>query len=138
MNRVTLCGRLTKDCELRTTTTGTAVCTFTVAVDRPRSRDGVKEADFIRCKCFGKQGETIAFYKGKGDMIAVDGRLQTGSYEKDGIRHYTTDVIVERADFLAKEKHAQSDDKQASRVPTAYGGQMPQGFENVEDDDVPW
>lgn len=130
MNRVTLCGRLTKDCELRVTTTGTAVCTFTVAVDRPRNKDGVKEADFIRCKCFGKQGETIAFYKGKGDMIAVDGRLQTGSYEKDGIRHYATDVIVERADFLGKEKNAQSDEKQPSRVSN--------GFEDINDDDVPW
>lgn len=130
MNRVTLCGRLTKNCELRTTTTGTAVCTFTVAVDRPRNRDGVKEADFIRCKCFGKQGETIAFYKGKGDMIAVDGRLQTGSYERDGIRHYTTDVIVERADFLGKEKNAQSDEKQPSRVT--------KGFESIGDDDIPW
>lgn len=130
MNRVSLCGRLTKDCELRVTTTGTAVCTFTVAVDRPRNKDGVKEADFIRCKCFGKQGETIAFYKGKGDMIAVDGRLQTGSYEKDGIRHYTTDVIVERADFLIKEKNAQRDEKQPSRTP--------KGFEDINDDDVPW
>lgn len=130
MNRITLCGRLTKDCELRVTTTGTAVCTFTVAVDRPRNKDGVKEADFIRCKCFGKQGETIAFYKGKGDMIAVDGRLQTGSYEKDGIRHYTTDVIVERADFLGKEKNAQRDEKQPSRTPS--------GFEDINDDAVPW
>lgn len=130
MNRILLCGRLTKDCELRVTTSGTAVCTFTIAVDRPRNKDGVKEADFIRCKCFGKQGETIAFYKGKGDMIAVDGRLQTGSYERDGIRHYTTDVIVERADFLGKEKNAQSDEKKPSRVPN--------GFEDINDDDVPW
>lgn len=130
MNRVTLCGRLTKNPDLRATSTGMSVCSFTVAVDRPRNKDGVKEADFIRCKAFGKQGESIAYYKGKGDMIAVDGRLQTGSYEKDGIRHYTTDVIVERADFLAKEKHAQSDEKQPSAVSDA--------FEAIGDDDIPW
>lgn len=130
MNRVNLCGRLTKNPDLRVTSTGMSVCSFTVAVDRPRNKDGVKEADFIRCKAFGKQGESIAYYKGKGDMIAVDGRLQTGSYEKDGIRHYTTDVIVERADFLAKEKHAQSDEKQPSAVSDA--------FESIGDDDIPW
>jgi single-strand DNA-binding protein len=107
-----------------------SVCSFTVAVDRPRNKDGVKEADFIRCKAFGKQGESIAYYKGKGDMIAVDGRLQTGSYEKDGIRHYTTDVIVERADFLSKEKHAQSDEKQPSNASNA--------FDAIGDDDIPW
>lgn len=130
MNRVIEVGRLTRDPELRTTTAGKSVCSFTLAVDRPRNKDGVKEADFIRCKAFGKQGESIAYYKGKGDMIAVDGRLQTGSYEKDGIRHYTTDVIVERADFLAKEKHAQSDEKQPSAVSDA--------FEAIGDDDIPW
>lgn len=130
MNRVNLCGRLTKNPDLRATSTGMSVCSFTVAVDRPRNKEGVKEADFIRCKAFGKQGESIAYYKGKGDMIAVDGRLQTGSYEKDGIRHYTTDVIVERADFLAKEKHAQSDEKQPSNASNA--------FESIGDDDIPW
>lgn len=130
MNRATLCGRLTRDPELRTTTSGSAVCSFTLAVDRPRNKDGVKEADFIRCKCFGKQGESIAFYKRKGEMLAVDGRIQTGSYEKDGIRHYTTDVIVERADFLGKEKTAQIDEKAPSNVSEA--------FTSIDDDDIPW
>ena len=130
MNRVTLCGRLTRDPELRATSTGTSICTFTIAVDRPRNKDGVKEADFIRCKCFGTQGESIAFYKRKGEMLAVDGRIQTGSYEKDGIRHYTTDVIVERADFLGKEKTAQNDEKTPSNVSEA--------FTSIDDDDIPW
>lgn len=130
MNRVTLCGRLTRDPELRTTTTGTSVCTFTIAVDRPRNKDGIKEADFLRCKCFGKQGESIAFYKRKGEMLAVDGRIQNNNYEKDGIRHYSDEIIVERADFLTKEKHAQSDEKQPSAVSDA--------FEAIGDDGIPW
>lgn len=130
MNRVNLCGRLTKNPDLRATSTGMSVCSFTVAVDRPRNKDGVKEADFIRCKAFGKQGESIAYYKGKGDMIAVDGRLQTGSYDKDGIRHYTTDIIVERADFLGKEKRAETGEKTHSA--------MPSGFEAIDDNDIPW
>lgn len=130
MNRVTLCGRLTRDPELRATTTGTSICTFTIAVDRPRNKDGVKEADFIRCKAFGKQGESIAYFKGKGDALGIDGRLQTGSYEKDGIRHYTTDVIVERADFLGKEKRAENDEKTPSNVSEA--------FTSIDDDGIPW
>ena len=130
MNRVTLCGRLTRDPELRATSTGTSICTFTIAVDRPRNKDGVKEADFIRCKCFGKQGESIAYYKRKGEMIAVDGRIQNNNYEKDGIRHYSDEIIVERADFLGKEKTAQSEEKAPSMTsPT---------FDTINDDDIPW
>lgn len=130
MNRVIEVGRLTRDPELRTTTAGKSVCSFTLAVDRPRNKDGVKEADFFRCKAFGKQGEMIAFYKGKGDMLAIEGRLQNNNWEKDGIRHYSDEIIVERADFLTKEKHAQSDEKQPSA--------MPSGFESIGDDDIPW
>lgn len=130
MNRVTLCGRLTRDPELRATSTGTSVCTFTIAVDRPRNKDGVKEADFIRCKCFGKQGESVAYYKRKGEMIAVDGRIQNNNYEKDGIRHYSDEIIVERADFLGKEKTAQNDEKTPSNVSEA--------FTSIDDDDIPW
>ena len=130
MNRVTLCGRLTRDPELRATSTGTSICTFTIAVDRPRNKDGVKEADFIRCKCFGKQGESVAYYKRKGEMIAVDGRIQNNNYEKDGIRHYSDEIIVERADFLGKEKTAQIDEKTPSSAMDA--------FSTIDDDDVPW
>lgn len=130
MNRVTLCGRLTRDPELRATSTGTSICTFTIAVDRPRNKDGVKEADFIRCKAFGKQGESVAYYKRKGEMIAVDGRIQNNNYEKDGIRHYSDEIIVERADFLGKEKTAQNDEKTPSNVSEA--------FTSIDDDDIPW
>lgn len=130
MNRVTLCGRLTRDPELRATSTGTSICTFTIAVDRPRNKDGVKEADFIRCKCFGKQGESVAYYKRKGEMIAVDGRIQNNNYEKDGIRHYSDEIIVERADFLGKEKTAQNEEKTPSSAMDA--------FSTINDDGIPW
>ena len=130
MNRVIEVGRLTRDPELRTTTARKSVCSFTLAVDRPRNKDGVKEADFFRCKAFGKQGEMIAFYKGKGDMLAIEGRLQNNNWEKDGIRHYSDEIIVERADFLGKEKRAEIDEKEPSAMPT--------GFESIADDDIPW
>ena len=130
MNRVIEVGRLTRDPELRTTTAGKSVCSFTLAVDRPRNKDGVKEADFFRCKAFGKQGEMIAFYKGKGDMLAIDGRLQNNNWEKDGIRHYSDEIIVARADFLGKEITAQNEENAPSAVSDAV--------ESIEDDDIPW
>lgn len=130
MNRVIEVGRLTRDPELRTTTAGKSVCSFTLAVDRPRNKDGIKEADFFRCKAFGKTGELIAFHKGKGDILGVEGELRNNNWEKDGIRHYSDEIKVEKADFITKEKHAQSDEKQPST--------MPSGFESIADDDIPW
>ena len=130
MNRVIEVGRLTRDPELRTTTAGKSVCSFTLAVDRPRNKDGIKEADFFRCKAFGKTGELIAFHKGKGDILGVEGELRNNNWEKDGIRHYSDEIKVEKADFITKEKHAQSDEKQPSAVSDA--------FEAIGDDDIPW
>ena len=98
MNLVTLIGRLTKDPEVRyTASTQSAVAKFTLAVDRGGKDKG---ADFINCTCFGKTAELVEKYVGKGKQIAVNGRIQTGSYEKDGRKVYTTDVIVEKIEFL--------------------------------------
>lgn len=96
MNSVTLIGRLTRDPETRYSG-DMAVCRFTLAIDR---NNGSQEADFIPCVAFGKQGENIQKYITKGRQLAVEGRIQTGSYEKDGRKVYTTDVIVKRAEFI--------------------------------------
>lgn len=102
MNKVVLIGRLTKDPELKFTPgTGTAVATFTVAVDRKFSKDGQREADFIPVVVWGKQAESTANYMGKGKLIGISGRIQTRSYEaKDGTRRYVTEVIAEEVQFL--------------------------------------
>ena len=86
MNRVVLIGRLTKDPELRFAAgSGTAVTRFTLAVNRPRRKDGQTEADFITCVAFGKTAETIAQYVTKGNQFAVTGSIRTGSYDaQDG------------------------------------------------------
>lgn len=96
MNNVQLMGRLTKDVDLRTTGNGKAVGRFTVAVNRQfKNQNGEREADFINCIAFQKTAETIAKYFVKGSMIAIDGRIQTGSYEnQQGQKVYTTDVVV--------------------------------------------
>lgn len=102
MNKVTLIGRLTKDPELKYTPgAGTAVTTFTLAVDRRFTKDGQKEADFIPIVVWGKQAETTAQYMTKGKMIGVHGRIQVRSYDaKDGSKRYVTEVVAEEVQFL--------------------------------------
>lgn len=109
MNQVNLIGRLVRDPELRfISSTGTAVCNFTLAVDKNLSREkkqqfesqGKPTADFIRIQAWGKQGEAAANYLAKGRQVAIQGSIQTGSYEKNGVRHYTTDILANRVEFL--------------------------------------
>lgn len=102
MNNVILIGRLTRDPEVRyTANTQMAVATFTLAVDRPVKSGEEKKADFPRVIVFGRQAENCEKYLSKGRLIAVRGRLQTGSYKnKDGQTVYTTDVIADHVEFL--------------------------------------
>ena len=116
MNIVTLTGRLTKDPEIRYTQSGMCVAAFTIAVDR-FTKEG-KTADFPRITAFGKTAENMEKYCHKGMMLGVQGRIQTGSYEKDGKKVYTTDVMADRVEFLSK---SEPDD----------------GFSQIEGD-VPW
>lgn len=101
MNRVILIGNLTKDPELKYTPNGIAVCNFTIAVNRPRnSYDNEQQADFIHIIAWQKLADICANYLTKGREAAVEGRLHTRSYEKDGRRVYVTEVVAERVDFL--------------------------------------
>lgn len=101
-NLVFLIGRLTKDPETRYTSgSQMAVCTFTLAVDRPTKQGEEKKADFPRITVFGRQAENCEKYLSKGKKVAVQGRIQTGSYQNSqGQKIYTTDVIAERIEFL--------------------------------------
>lgn len=106
MNSVVLVGRLTKDVEVKTVGKDTQVAKFTLAVNRV----GKDEADFISCTAFNKTAELMAKYLYKGSKTGVQGRIQTGSYVKDGITHYTTDVLVDRVEFLDGKKKETNDD----------------------------
>lgn len=108
MNKVILIGRLTSDPEVMNTQSGKAVARYRLAVDRQRKKDGQQEADFISCVAWDKGAEFASRYLTKGTKIAVEGRIQTGSYEKDGVKHYTTDVIVERQEFCESKNAAQT------------------------------
>lgn len=99
MNNVTLIGRLARDPEIRYSQgeNQMAIARFTIAVDRNKKDAG---ADFISCVAFGKTAEFIEKYFSKGKKIGIIGHIQTGSYEKDGAKVYTTDVIADQVEFV--------------------------------------
>lgn len=105
-----------KDPDVKVTTSGKTVCTFTLAVDRPfAGKDGKREADFINIQTWNKTAELIGNYVSKGQRLLVDGRLQIRSYDgKDGNKHYVTEVIADRVEFIErKEKSAQKAESEA-------------------------
>lgn len=107
MNKVILMGRLTRDPEVRYSQgdSATAVARYTLAVDRRFKRDGEASADFINCVVFGKSAEFAERYFRQGLKVVVSGRIQTGSYtNRDGVKVYTTDVVVEEQEFAESKK----------------------------------
>lgn len=112
MNKAILIGRLTRDAQTRYTDGDEpmAVSRFTLAVDRKTKREeGQQTADFISCVAFGKIGQFIEKYGQQGVKLAIEGRIQTGSYtNRDGQRVYTTDIVVESAEFAESKQAAES------------------------------
>lgn len=104
LNRVILMGRITQDLELRTTTGGQSVLTFSIAVDRNFVRQGEeRQTDFITCVAWRQQAEFINKYFAKGRMIAIEGNLRTRTYDdKNGSRHYVTEVYVDQVSFTGE------------------------------------
>ena len=116
MNKVILMGRLTRDPEIRYSQgdNALAVARYTLAVDRRFKRDGEPSADFINCVAFGRPAEFAERYFRQGLKIVVTGRIQTGSYtNRDGVKVYTTDVVVEEQEF-AESKTASQNNSQTS------------------------
>ena len=136
MNKVVLMGRLTKDPEVRYSTgeNATAIARFTVAVNRKfKNAEGNHEADFINCVAFGKSAEFIEKYFAKGSMIALSGRIQTGRYtNKDGVKVYTTDVVVEDTEFAGGKNEGGSSGSSKSNTRT---GSRNDDFMNIPDDE---
>ncbi len=105
MNKVILIGRLTKDPELRRTPTDVSVVQFTIAVNRAYQQNGEKQADFINCVAWRNQAENLAKYIKKGGQIAVEGSIQTRSYDDpNGVRKFVTEVICNQITFLESKK----------------------------------
>lgn len=137
MNKVVLVGRLTAKPELRYTASNTAFTRFTVAVNRTfTNADGKREADFINVVAWRKQAETISKYFDKGNLIAIEGRLQTGSYDdKDGNKRYTVDVALDNFEFVESKAAREQSSNSSNFEPTPYDFQEPsQESVNVEND----
>lgn len=127
MNTVSVIGRITKDPEVRYSATGTAYGRFSVAIDRGKDKNGNdRGADFPSVVVLGKTAELVEKYCFKGMLVGVSGSIQTGSYEKDGHKLYTTDILAERVEFLSRRE---SQDAQAT---------IPEGFAQITDEDIPF
>ena len=122
MNSVNLIGRICNDITVRYTSgTQMAVCTFTLAIDRPVKAGAEKQTDFPRVTVFGKQAENCEKFLSKGKLCGVQGRLQTGSYtDKNGNTVHTTDVIADRVEFLEWGEKQQSKPQEQEPVPQGF------------------
>ena len=139
MNKVILMGRLTKDPDIRNSGS-TTVGRYTLAVDRRYKQDNGPTADFIQCVTFGKSAEFAEKYFHKGTKIAVFGRIQTGSYQKDGQTIYTTDVVVEEQEF-AESKGSGNNTSSGNGSAQASQNRQNDGFMNIPnaiDEEVPF
>ena len=127
MNIVILSGRLTKDPEIRYTKNKKAVATFTLAVDDGKSENG-RKAQFLSCVAWEKAAEILDQYFRKGDGLTVNGKLTSRSYEKDGQRHYITEVLVNGIEFPLSKKETYGDSKTTATA-----------FEDLDEDiDLPY
>lgn len=133
MNKLVLIGRLTRDPILNFTPgTGTAVTKFTLAVNRIYKKEGQPEADFIPVVVWGKQAESTANNKRKGEQVAVSGRIEVRSYDKDGERRYVTGVVADEVHFIGSTKNQQ----EGNSVPDDYFGS---GFKQDDSgEDIPF
>ena len=151
MNKVILMGRLTRDPEMRQTTGGIQVCSFSIAVNRRFAKDGQQNADFINCTAWRQQAEFICKYFHKGSMIAIVGTLQSRSWEnQEGKRQYATDVVVEEVHFTGSRQDSQTGAQDGGfnmvqpapqpEADSAFGDIDSMGFQTIEgsEDDLPF
>jgi len=124
MNRIILLGRLVRDPDVRVTPTEKTVCTFTLAVDRPfTGKNGQREADFINIVTWNKTAELCGNSLTKGQRALVEGRLQIRSYDgKDGNKHYVTEVIADRVEFIERKSDRSAGQSAPSQNQPAQGG----------------
>lgn len=135
LNKVILMGRLTRDPELRSTPQGVSTCSFSIAVDRNFVREGEeRKADFINCVAWRQAAEFISKYFKKGNMVALEGSIQTRSWDdQDGKKHYVTEVIVSQVYFAERKADGQSNTADDAPLPM-LDGFAPMG----QDDDLPF
>jgi single-strand DNA-binding protein len=119
MNKVIMMGRLTKDPDVRYTQAGKAVAGFSIAVDRRFKSEGQPQADFFNCSAFGKTAEFIEKYLRKGIKIALAGEVQNDNYEKDGVKHYGTKIIVDQVEFAESKRNSSDESERPAQTTQA-------------------
>ena len=134
MNKVIMIGRLTVDPELRSTQSGKAVAAYKLAVDRLFKQEGQPQADFFPCVAWGTNAEFASKYLRKGTKIAIEGRLQTRSWDEDGKKRYTTEIIVERHEFCEKKTESSDNDFGGYGSPPVSGASGG-AFSEISDED---
>lgn len=136
MNKIILIGRITKQPELKTTTSGTEVLSNSIAVQRKfKSQSGDYEADFFNFVAYGATANLIASYFQKGDRIGIEGRLQARSYQKeDGTTAFVTEVIVENIEFLQEKREQQPQPQRTQPAPAP----KPNNSFDLDDSDLPF
>lgn len=141
LNKIVVMGRFTKDAELRATTSGKNVASFTLAVDRDfKGPNGEKETDFINCVAWQNTAEFVTKYFGKGSMAVVEGRLQIRPYETtDGQKRTAAGVVVNNIYFGESKKSADNENNSAvvdeSVIPIEDAAEL---FEGMRDDNLPF
>lgn len=125
INLVILEGRLTKDVELQKTGTGRSLARFTIATDEGKGKDGAKISNFPNCEAWGQPAEFLAQYGHKGDLVSVQGRVRTGSYDDNGTTRYFTTITADRVNLLGSKKNAENDVKQPATT-------------DYDEDTLPW
>ena len=143
LNKVILIGRFTRDPELRSTPQGTSTCSFSLAVDRNyQSAGGERQADFINCVAWRQTAEFISKYFQKGNMVCVEGSIQTRSWkDNEGNNRYATEVVVDRSYFVESKKSAQESSAMGSSAPMFNDspfGNLPDPTPLGTDDDLPF
>lgn len=139
LNRVELLGRLTRDVELRKTPQNKSVAKFTLAVDRKYKREGGQNTDFINCVAWEQSADYLAKYSHKGDVVGVDGSIQTGKYEGKSGTIYTTDVIAEYVCIVSTKKKDEDADEYEPPIPEKkVANAVKVGQEWIKEEDLPF
>ena len=141
LNCAVIMGRLTADPELRQTPNGVAVTRFSVAVDRGYVRAGEeRKADFINVVCWRQTAEFVTRYFSKGSMIAVQGSIQTGSYEKDGVKRSTFEIVADNVSFCGSKSESGTSAAPRADVaaPSFSNGSVDDFAALADDDDLPF
>lgn len=141
LNKATIIGNLTRDPELKQLPSGISVASISVATNRTwKGKDGARQeaVDYHNAVVFGKQAEVIAQYMKKGNQILIEGRIQTRSWEKDGVKNYRTEIVVDNFQFGARPSGEKTHVTRETSAPSTNEPLIEYPEEEINPDDIPF